>query len=408
MSQFRVRLIQTSDELRRSAVEWDELWRRSDVASPTARAEVVALRVDHLAAGGTFRGLVVEHDGRMVAALPLIGRKLKGVLHVGSLPCNYWVSGGALMLDCSTDAAAALDCMVTAIEELPWPLLWLDQVAFDDSVWQAFRAAAARAGLSVSVREHYQIGQVEISEDWQTYTTQRIKGDRRRKLNRRIKMLEDAGGADLKIYRDIAPEQLDELVRRGFEVEDRSWKAAEGTSVLKNPAIFEQYRTEAKLLNRLGILELVFLENQGQPMAFVYGYHAKGVHFVTKLGCDESFAKFAPGQQLFYRWLEQLHAGADQSLLDFAGPLLDYHKTWTTCSYPIGTLVVASPRLFSRGLFHVYTQWQPRMKRLKQRISTSFQTLRTAAVSTGAKLGRVIHLNRPTPQAATDAAETES
>jgi len=405
VSHFQLRQLRSADELRQSASAWDDLWHRSDVASPAVRAEMVALRVDHLAARTAFRGLVVEHDGRMVAALPLVNRRLKGVLNVGSLPCNCWMAGSALLLDSAVDTAAALDCLMPAIAELPWPLLWIDQVSFDDSNWQAFRAAAERADLAVSVREHYQIGQVEIGDDWEAFKTRKLKGDHRRKINRLVRKLDEAGGAELKIYRDMTPEQVDELLRRGFEVEDRSWKGAEGTSVLKNPAIFEQYRKEAQVLARLGLLELVFLENRGQPIAFVYGWNAKGVHFLAKVGYDESFAKFAPGQQLILRLLETYHADPAMRLLDFAGPFVDFHKVWTSRSYPVGPLVVATPRLLGRGLFHAYTQWQPRVKRLNQRVVASLQSLRAAAVSAGKRLGRPMS---QASQSVAASAETES
>lgn len=405
MSQFQLSQLQSAAELRKSAPAWDDLWQRSDVTSPTARAEMVALRIEHLAAKAPFRGLIVEHGGRMVAALPLVNRRLKRVLNVGALPCNCWVAGSALLLDPAINASAALDCLVSAISELPWPLLWLDQVPFDNPIWQAFRAAAGRADLSVSVREHFQIGQVEIGDDWEAFKTRQMKGEHRRKINRLARKLEDVGGAELKIYRNMIPEQVDCLVRRGFEVEDRSWKGAKGTSVLKNPAIFEQYLKEAQLLARLGLLELIFLEYRGQPIAFVYGWNAKGVHFMTKVGYDESFAKFAPGQQLILRLLEVYHADPNQRLLDFAGPFVDFHKVWTSRSYPVGPLVVATPRLLGRGLFHAYTQWQPRVKRLKRRVTASLQSLRAAAVSVGTWLGRPLS-QRSQPLASSR--ETES
>jgi CelD/BcsL family acetyltransferase involved in cellulose biosynthesis len=388
VSEFRLRQLHSADELRQSAAAWDDLWQRSDVASPAVRAELVALRVDYLASRSAFRGMVVEYDGRMVAALPLVNRRLKGVLNVGALPCNCWMAGGALLLDPAVDTAAALDCLMPAIADLPWPLLWLDQVSFNDSNWQAFRSAAARAGLAVSVREHYQIGQVEIGDDWEHYTTRKLKGDHRRKINRLVRKLDEAGGAELKIYRAMTPDQVDELLRRGFEVEDRSWKRAEGTSVLRNPAIFEQYRREAHVLARLGLLELIFLEHRGQPIAFVYGWNAKGVHFLAKVGYDESFARFAPGQQLLLRLLESYHSDPSMRLLDFAGPYVDFHKVWTGRSYPVGPLVVATPRLVARGLFHAYTQWQPRARRLKQRVVASGQLLRATAESIGRLFGR--------------------
>ncbi|MBI3462504.1 MAG: GNAT family N-acetyltransferase [Planctomycetes bacterium] len=306
----------------------------------------------------------------MVAALPLVNRRLKLLLNMGGLPCDCWFPGGSLLLDPSPEAPAALDCLLSAFARLPWPLVRLDPVPFDDPLWESFRAAASRAKLSLSMREHYRIGQVEIGDDWDAYKS-RMKGDQRRNLNRYVRRLQEAGGAELRIYRQMTPDQVDELVRRAFEVEDRSWKGAEGTSVLRNPTVFEQYRREAQLLAKWRQLVLAFLELRGEPIAFVYGWFAKGVFHTVKLGYAEAYAEFAPGQQLLLRLLEHLHADRDVHLLDFAGPLADFHKLWITRSYPVGSLVVATPRLLGRGLFHAYHHWQPRLKRLQHFLAGS-------------------------------------
>jgi CelD/BcsL family acetyltransferase involved in cellulose biosynthesis len=392
---FKLHQIRSTDELRQTAVAWDDLWQRSDVASPVSRAEPVALRVEHLAGGSSFRGLIVEHEGRLVAALPLVNRRLKGILSVGSLPCNCWLAGGALLLDPQTDTAMALDCLLSAIPDLPWPVLWLDQVSFEDGTWRTFRLAAERAGLSMSVREHFRIGQIDIGRDWEAYKA-RMKGDHRRKVNRYVRKLDDAGGAELKVYRDMGAEQVEELTRRAFEIEDRSWKGAGRTSVLKNPTIFAHYCHEAQALAKFGLLEIAFLEHQGRPMAFVFAYSAKGVFYATKLGYDDEFAKFGPGQQLLWRLLEEFHADPTRRLFDFAGPLVPFHQVWATRSYPVGPLVVATPKLLGRGLFHAYTQWQPRARQVQEKVSTVLQGLRAAAAYVAATVTLRRSVTRPT------------
>jgi CelD/BcsL family acetyltransferase involved in cellulose biosynthesis len=329
------------------------------------------------------------------------------MLNVGSLPCNCWLAGGALLLDAQVDTVAALDCLLSAVVDLPWPALLLDQVPYADETWRAFRAAAGQAGLSVSVREHYQIGQVEIGHDWDVYKA-RLKGDHRRKLNRYVRKLDEAGGAELKVYREMTPEMVEDLTRRAFEVEDRSWKGDQKTSVLKSPSIFAHYVHEGQALANAGQLEIAFLEQRGRPMAFVWGYSGKGVFYTTKLGYDEEFAKFGPGQQLLLRLLQSFHADPARRLLDFAGPLASFHQVWTTRSYPVGPLLVATPKVLGRSLFHVYTQWQPRAKRLHQKLSASLASVRAAATSAIARTRSSLKLSPSTAQPAGPAATTDS
>jgi CelD/BcsL family acetyltransferase involved in cellulose biosynthesis len=382
---LQVRAIRSPAELRQVAPEWDDLWSRSDETNPIGRAELVALRAEYL--GSSLHALVVERAGHFVAALPLVNRRLKGMLNVGALPCNCWLTGGSLLLDPNTDDVAALTCLLSAVPRLPWPLLWLDQVSFDRGSWSALREAAERTGLSVSAREHSQIGEIGISHDWEAFKA-RMKGDHRRKLSRYVRKLDEAGGAELTLYSDMTPAQAEELTRRAFEIEDNSWKGSERSSLVKNPAIFEQYQREAQALARSGHLEIAFLEHLGRPMAFVFGYRAKGVFYSTKLGYDEAFAKFGPGQQLIFRLLERFHADPTRRVFDFAGPLVSFHQVWASRSYSVGPLVVAAPSLLGRSLFHMYTQWQPRAKRLQKSLAASVSSLRATASSATARLRR--------------------
>lgn len=363
---LRLHVIRSTHELRRVAERWDDLWLRSEVAAPSARAAMVALWVDHFVPHARFQAVVVEQDGRYVAALPLVMRSLHGVVNVAALPCNDWAASGDLLLDESSDVEVVLQMLVSALARIGGRLLWFEQVALEASRWQAFLAACARGGLSASVREHFRVAQVEITGTWDQYEASR-KGDHRRSRRRYAKLLEQAGGVELKSYRP-APDQVQSLIRLGFEVENRSWKGANGTSVMKTPGLLEFLSREAKILAQWQQLELNFLEHQGQPIAFEYGWPAKHVHFLPKLGYDDAFSKYGPGQQLIMRVLENLHSSDETRLFDFWGPMVSWNESWATRSYAVGRLVVAAPGPVSRGLFHAYENWHPRWRRLRQRL----------------------------------------
>jgi CelD/BcsL family acetyltransferase involved in cellulose biosynthesis len=375
MSDLRIHVLDSTAALQAAAGPWDDLWQRSDAASPTSRAELIALWIDHYLPRATVRALVVEQAGRFLAALPLVGRRLKGIVRVGSLPVNTWTGCGDLLIDPTVDSDRVLDRLVEGMADLPWGLLWLPRVAFDSLHWRALRAAAERAGMSVAAREHHRVGVVRIEHDWQAYFGG-LKGDFRRGQKRYSKKIEEAGGAALKVYRNLKPHEVDAVLERGFEIEHQSWKGADGTSALKNPQHWEYYRREAQWLAREGHLELVFLEVAGQPAAFDYGWRSKGVHFTTKIGYAEPFAKFAPGQQMLFRLLEQLHADPDCRALDFAGPYVDFHKSWTAESYPVGPVLVVARGIVSRSVFHAYAHLRPRVRRMRERLAASLQSLR--------------------------------
>jgi len=367
---YRVKLLSSTDELRRMAAAWDDLWRRSEVDVPSARANLVALWVDHFQPRAALRAVIIEHEGRLVAALPLVIRRLRGVVTVASLPCNDWAASGDLLVDPAADVATVLDLLAQAISDIDARLLWLEQVAIESPRWQALLAACRRIEMLVSVREHYRVGQVEINQDWDAYEATR-KGDHRRSRRRYAKLLDQAGGAELRVACPN-PAGVKELLLRGFEVENRSWKGAAGSSVLKTPGLFDFLILEARQLATWNQLELCFLEHRGQAIAFDYGWNSKGVHFVPKLGYDDAFSKFGPGQQLLMRILERLHNDPERRLLDFWGPLVSWNESWSTRSYGVGRVVMAAPQAISRGLFRAYADWHPRLRRFGQ-------TLRAAA-----------------------------
>jgi CelD/BcsL family acetyltransferase involved in cellulose biosynthesis len=353
--------LQSLTEFRALAADWDNLWQRSDTKSPSARSHLVAHWTEHFAPNADFRAITVREDGRLVAALPLVSQHVKRFLTVGALPQNEWTSGGDLLVDPQADVPRVLDCLVDEFSRTPWPLVWLDGVAFEERRWCELQAALSRRRITTSLEPTDRVGQIEQAADWAAFES-RLDGDFRRSRRRYAKRLLEAGATELKITRPQSPDEIDSLVHQGFDVEDRSWKGAAGTSVLRNEHMLEFYQGQARLLADSGHLELVFLVHQERPIAFAYIWRAKGIRFIAKLGYDEAFKQLGPGQTMIYLLLQRSYAEDDCPLVDFWGSLRPWNADWSTRTYPVGRLVLAPPRLASRGLLFAY-------KRLRKRRS---------------------------------------
>lgn len=352
--------LQTIDELLSAAADYNRLWLASEVAQPAARAESLAVWLKKFAPQADFELLVVADAGRFVAALPLIGRPLKGLLPAVSLPVSPWWTSGELLLDASADSsatAAALDLLFAGFNELRRPLAWLDAVRFATPRWQAFLAAAERAGWPASIRPQAVVGQIEIDHDWDGYQARWSKSHRR-KLQRCLRLAAAAGGASLRIEQTPAQCDLPRLVRQGFEIEDRSWKGAAGSSVLSRPGMLEFYVEQAQRLAAAGCLELAFLEIRGEPIAFEYGLQAKGVYYSYKVGYDQRCAELSPGQLLRFKLFERFYADPGRTLVDFAGPLSSATASWSTRVEPVGRLVLGAPTLAGRVAEAAYRSWR--------------------------------------------------
>jgi CelD/BcsL family acetyltransferase involved in cellulose biosynthesis len=364
-SDLHVRFIDSIDRLLDHNAAWDDLWRRSDVANPGARSAIIGNWVKHFAPNAEFRAIVVEQEGRWVAALPLVGRRLMKLVTAGELTRNAWSATGELLLDPDVDTQRVLDRFVSGLGGIEWPLLCLDQVAIEAPRWKAFLAALSRAELPYCVREHYRVARVDIGDDWAAYESQ-LKGKHRRTRRRYARKFEQAGEGRLRVCTEPALADLDGLLRHGFEVEDRSWKGKQGTSILRKPGVFEYYSAEAQQLAETGELRLVFLELDGRPIAFTYLWSSQGVVYVVKTGYDAEFARLGPGQLMMMYLFEHLHADATCRLLDFAGPCAHWQEPWATSTYPVGRIIAATPHRLGREMVRIYSTWQPRLHSLEQ------------------------------------------
>ena len=236
-----------------------------------------------------------------------MGQRLKQLLPVGSLPANAWAWAGDLLIDRVADADQIAATLAAAIARLPWPLVWLDGVPLDAPAWQTLAAALKSAGQLVEVRESFEVNQIAIDHDWSAYRAS-WPGNHRRQMGKMLRRAEREGGVTLHVYRELLADEVEPLLCRGFAVEDRGWKSAAGSSVLKNPRMFDYLCAEARQLAQAGELQLTFLEHRGQAIAFEYGWNAAGVYGAAKVGYDEAYAKLTPGQLLRYLLLERMFA----------------------------------------------------------------------------------------------------
>ena len=383
MAAPRLVQLESVGEIRACAAAWDDLWLRGEVALPNGRAELVAQWVELVAPRAKIRALAVEQDGQFVVALPLVGGRVKRLLPVGRLPTNDWSWAGDLLVDVSADLDSAMELLAAAVARLPWPLVWMEGVALESARWRAFAAALESAGLTVDRSEQFRVGQVDIGHDWDAYKAT-WSGNHRHQMRRMAVRAEKERGATLVVLRDMRPDQVESLLRRGFEVECRSWKGAEGTAVLKSPDVFEFYCRQARQLAEWGQLQLTYLELGGRAIAFEYGWNAKGVYCSPKVGYDEEFRRLTPGQLLRYELLERFFADPDQRRFDFGGPLADATAKWATSTYSIGRLVVGTERRGGRalmGLLRKYWDWKRRGEAVDEPRSAESDAAVSEAVS---------------------------
>lgn len=362
---LRIQSIGSAGELRAHAAAWDDLWLRSPVSTPRARAALVATWLEQFAPAEPFRAIVAEWNGEFVAALPLLMRRVKSVLPVASLPSNPWASCGEWLIDLtSPHAVAAAHAITRHMIDERWPIVWLDFAPLDRPDWRLLLGAFGQAKLALATRPQLAVGTVDRQVGFAHYE-QHFARRFRRNRRRNAKLLETAGGAAFRCLSDLAPAEARATLLRGFAVERRSWKGAQGTSVLQHPGPLEYYLREAEQLAAWNGLELTFLDLAGEAIAFQYGICGKGTHFIAKCGYDAAYSRYGPGVQLMARTIEALHAHPTLQQIDFCGPLVPWTAEFMTGKYDVARVVVSPCGGVRSAAVRFYKTWYPRIKRLR-------------------------------------------
>ncbi|MBX7165458.1 MAG: GNAT family N-acetyltransferase [Pirellulales bacterium] len=336
---FRLRRLTSIGQLRAVAAAWDDLWHRSTATTPSARADAIAVWLETFAPTARLAFCVAEDtDGRLLAALPLVHHSHRGLPSL-ELPGNSWCPAGELLVDPHVEPDYLLPALWQAAAR--WPAAWVkfSHIDLHSPHWRLWLAALESAGGLEYRSDFGEVGLIDVEHNAEAYEASRSK-NLRKQMRQIVRRLERDGGVALEVYDRLAVDEVEPLLRRGFAIEDRSWKGQAGSSVLRSPGVFEFFLRQAQGLAASGNLHLVFLVHRDQTLAFEYGWSAKGTYFSPKVGYDPAFAEYCPGQLLRWLLMERFQADPTRRSWDFSGPLAPATRRWITRSYPTATVRV--------------------------------------------------------------------
>lgn len=370
MTDLRLLHIRSVEELRKSAIPWDDLWRRSDVTVPTARAELLSQWIEHFAADAQFHAYIVEEDGKWRAALPLMKAGVAKILCMATNPGatrdRTWIPSGPFLADAGADLDNVMDLLIHGLSRIEWKRLYLlsfHHIAFEAGCWQAFIRGASRLGMSCRIEEAYPVGLITLDRDWEAFQSHLSRSHRQR-MAKASRRLSKEGTVRLQVISRFRQGEVEKFMQRGFEIEDRSWKGQSGSSVLQLGE-FPFFLRQAVQLAEWGQLKLAFLNCNDRPIAFSYGFEAKGIYHPYKIGFDPDFQEYSPGQLLFQHLLEVLHKDRQCRAINFVGPLGDTAARWRPDTYMVGHLMVAPQRYLSRLVLKSYVYGWPYLLKIR-------------------------------------------
>ncbi len=332
------------------AYAWDQLWESSSTSLPTLRRDCLAAFVNRFCDNSSrFTPLTVDRDGKLVAALPLVATKFKG-LRSFQLPHNPWMTCGDLLVNSAVATPDTFDELAGQIRSLPALLLSLEWVKETDD-WRHLIASLKTRNCRVLRSAQLQVGAVNVDQDWESYW-RTLSKNHRKGIKKNLRKLEKIGPIQFHRLSNLSPKDLLTELNSAFAIEHAGWKGKQNSSVLSVPGTFEFYLEVARSLCGANAFELQFLTVDGKKIAFEYGYVAQKTYYSHKVGYAPQYAGIGPGQLLMYLQLQSFFESAEINRVDTMGILSRATARWcndfsTRYKYLISTGGIAGNSIVS-------------------------------------------------------------
>ena len=299
---------------------WHRAWLDSATAAEVEATRVVALR---------------GSDGSTQLLLPMRVGRVR--FHRASVRALTWAigdSGCPDELDVPADVAADLTTVAEAIDQLPWQVMILGNLADDAPQARRLRAALRARGHSARVRELWRCPQFALPSSWDAYLAG-LSANRRQLLRRKERNL----------YRDRAVTLTDydeDTLERGWghlmDLHQRRWEGS-GGGAFQDPRVTQLQRQFATAMARQKRLWLTTLDLDGEPAAAWYGFTSDSTVYFYQGGRDPRWEKDSVGLVLMGHMIRRAIARGFRTFNFLRGDDA-YKRQWTTTARKTSELVV--------------------------------------------------------------------
>ncbi len=269
--------------------------------------------------------VVCGPDGAVEALLPLrLGRVPFHRVPVAALTWAIGDLGCPDHLDVLAAPDADLGALAAALEDLPWQLLILSNLA--PNATQARRLCEMIAGHGHGLRHRplWACPYLELSDEWERYLGT-LTPTRRQTLRRKERNLRRVHAVALT---DYDGDRLDEGWRHLVTLHQRRWEGAGGGAFQEAGAARLQRRFAAELAAR-GQLWLTTLDLDGEPAAAWYGFTWRDTVYFYQGGRDPRWERESVGQVLMGAMIRRaIERGYRR--FDFLRGEDSYKRLWTS------------------------------------------------------------------------------
>jgi CelD/BcsL family acetyltransferase involved in cellulose biosynthesis len=183
---------------------------------------------------------------------------------------------------------------------------------------------------------------LQLDESWQR-PEEHLNSGRRSDLRRARRNAEKIGPLS---FQNIIPsaDKLEEVLTEVFRVESANWKGEAGSGLAYDPVIQGFYRRFSQLACEQGILRILLMKCGDQTAAVQLGVEYKNRFWLLKMGYDQNFSRYSPGELLI---VESLRLAAERGLeaYEFTGTPESWTHKWTDKTH-----ASVSIRIYAAGL----------------------------------------------------------
>ena len=130
-----------------------------------------------------------------------------------------------------------------------------------------------------------------------------------------------------------------ENIARFLEVENKNWKGQQSSSLKADQSNADLFADAADIFTAYDMMHFNFLEADGKIIAGQYSIRSNRSLFVHKIGYDEDYVDFSPGNLLFSKVMEQACESGKFDELNFMSDS-PWHSKWNIEKRPLYNLLV--------------------------------------------------------------------
>ncbi len=292
--------------------------------------------------------LFIEDGERLIGLAPLVrdrGGELS-CLDSFTLPVNPHTRRLDVLFE--RDPRSVLEAVLSHLRgAYPRVRLTLPQCRTDSAVVHALTGIVTDQPWSSSLQQSRSASPiVRLGDSFETYLASR-HSHARQELERKVRKLAREWTPEWTVA--SSPEECTRAMPAVLAIEEKSWKAEDGTALHSRENVRRFYLSVARRMAAAGWLRLYLLSLNGRPAAYILGAQFRDEYLAIKTSYDQELRRASPGQVLFHyalrdsferrlavfdflgddsRWKTELANGARAHLSICASSQLDAYCRW--------------------------------------------------------------------------------